>query len=119
MDWELFIGATITAFLFIVSGLLWRRFPPKKINHFYGYRSRRSMANQEIWDHANTLGPKMFVYLGIILLVIGIISYSMYPNASPIISLFAMLIGIGAGMYWCETQLDKQFDKQGNPKKNP
>jgi uncharacterized membrane protein len=119
LDGALFIGATITAMIFVVSGLLWRRFPPKKINYFYGYRTRRSMANQEIWDYANALGAKMLLYLGLILFLIGLISYGIYPKVSPLISLFAMLIGIGLGMYHCETQLNKRFNKQGHRKKNP
>jgi len=35
-------------------GLTWalKRWPPNAINQAYGYRTRRSMANQESWDHA-------------------------------------------------------------------
>lgn len=77
------------------------------------------MANQEIWDYANALGAKMLLYLGVILLIIGLLAYWIYPKASPLFSLFAMLIGIGSGMYRCETQLNKRFDKDGKRKKNP
>jgi hypothetical protein len=61
----------------------------------------------------------MLINLGIILLLIGLIAYGIYPKASPFISLFAMLIGIRSGMYWCETPLNKRFNNQGNRKKNP
>ncbi|MCJ7466993.1 MAG: SdpI family protein [Maribacter sp.] len=74
------------------------------------------MANQEIWDYANSLGARMFLYLGLVELIIGLGAYFLYPDYTPTIALFAMLFGIGAGMYWCETQLNKRFDKKGNQK---
>jgi uncharacterized membrane protein len=116
VDWELLFSATITSFVFLVGGLLWRRFPPKKINFWYGYRTRRSMANQEIWEYANDLGARMFLYLGAVELIIGLGAYFLYPDYAPTIALLAMLFGIGIGMYLCETQLNKRFDKNGNQK---
>jgi uncharacterized membrane protein len=116
VDWGLLFSTTITSFVFLIVGLLWWRFPPKKINFLYGYRTRRSMANQEIWEYANALGAKMFLYLGAVELIIGLGAYYLYPHHAPVIALFAMLIGIGMGMYWCETQLNKRFDKKGNQK---
>jgi len=116
---ELFIGATLTSVILILVGVITMKYPPKKINHFYGYRTRRSMSNQVIWDYANALAAKMILTLGFVLLIIGIISYLITPMKSPVISLFALLIGIGVGMYWCETQLNKHFDKNGNRKAKP
>ncbi len=74
------------------------------------------MANQEIWDYANAIGAFMFIRLGIVLLAIGLLSYIIYPNYAIMVSIFSMLVGIGVGMYWCETKLNRNFDRNGNPK---
>lgn len=44
---------TTNGVLFLLSVVFWK-FPPKKINSIYGYRTHRSMLNEEIWDFANT-----------------------------------------------------------------
>jgi len=119
MHWEYLIASTVTSLAFIIGGVLWKVYPPKKINYLYGYRTRRSMSNQQIWNYANTIGAKMFLYLGISLFVLSFLAYILIPEKSPMIALFAMLVGVGIGMYWCETQLDKRFDKNGNPKETP
>lgn len=119
MNWEYLIGSTIMGLIFLVGGIIWKKYPPKKINHLYGYRTRRSMANQIIWDYANKIGAKMFIYTGAFLLGIGLVAYFLFPVESTIIVLFAMLIGVVVGMFWCEAQLNKRFDKNGNSKKTP
>ena len=113
-----FLLANCNGILMTVLGWIYVKYPPKAINELYGYRTRRSMANQEIWDYANTIGAKMMLYLGYILLFSGVLLYFFYPmNTVIMVTVFMMLIGIGIGMYWCETQLNKRFDKNGNPKK--
>ncbi len=116
MQLELFFAAVISGILLSMIGVITKKYPPKKINHFYGYRTRRSMANQQIWNYANRIAANMLIWLGLLLLGIGIVSYLISPEKSPIMSLFALLIGIGVGMYWCESQLNKRFDKNGNQK---
>jgi len=74
------------------------------------------MANQEIWDYANSLGAFMFFRLGFVVATISLILYFTFPDNSMMVMLFSTLIGIGAGMYWCETKLNQKFDKNGNPK---
>ena len=44
---HLFIGPLI-----LVITLIFVKYPPKKINDFYGYRTSRSMINQDCWDFA-------------------------------------------------------------------
>ncbi|MCI2228572.1 SdpI family protein [Polaribacter sp. MSW13] len=56
---------TTNGLLFLLSIIFWK-FPPKKINNIYGYRTNRSMQNQTIWDFANTTFNQSFlIYSGI------------------------------------------------------
>jgi uncharacterized membrane protein len=56
---------TTNGLLFLVSIIFWK-FPPKKINKLYGYRTYRTMKNMEIWNFANTIFNKnLLIYAGI------------------------------------------------------
>ena len=57
----------------IVLGLLWRKSGPKKINHVYGYRTKRAMASQESWDFAHIYSGKIFLSTGLIQLILIIL----------------------------------------------
>jgi uncharacterized membrane protein len=115
-----FFEANFYGSLITLLGWIYVKFPPKRINQLYGYRTRRSMANQEIWVFANLLGAKMIFYLGLALLTLGTILYFFFPVEQIfLITTFMLLIGLGVGIYWCETQLNQRFDKNGNPKKLP
>ena len=46
--------------------------PPKKINTVYGYRTKRSMSSQEMWDEANRYFEKIFIYYLIFLVITAI-----------------------------------------------
>jgi len=50
--------------IFIMMGLITLKFPPKKINHLYGYRTKSSMKNQERWDFAQSYSAKEMIKWG-------------------------------------------------------
>jgi uncharacterized membrane protein len=59
---------TTNGLLFLLS-ILFYKFPPKKINSLYGYRTVKAMQNQQIWDFANGIFNKnLLIYSGISLL---------------------------------------------------
>ena len=56
---------TTNGLLFIIS-ILFFKFPPKKINSIYGYKTPKAMLNQQIWDFANsTFNRSLLIYAGI------------------------------------------------------
>ena len=56
---------TTNGLLFLVSVIFWK-FPPKKINLIYGYRTHKTMQNDEIWRFANDAFNKSFlIYSGL------------------------------------------------------
>lgn len=118
MNLEEIIGLFLTPLIIFGFGWYWTKYPPKKINYLYGYRTRRSMANQNIWEYANSVGAKMMIYLGIICFAISMMLYFLEIKWKILISMFVLLLGLGFGMYWCETMINKFFDKNGNQKPN-
>ena len=117
MDWGLLFGILLPAVLVLLSGFLWQRFPPKKINYLYGYRTQRSMRNQQTWDYANRIGPVMFIKTGIYLMIVDILAYwFMETNTAIFFSVVAMVVGLIVGVIACEMKLAQHFDEKGNPK---
>ena len=59
---------TTNGLLFILS-IIFLKFPPKKINNWYGYRTHKTMLNKNIWDFANNIFIKnLLIYSGISLI---------------------------------------------------
>lgn len=64
----------ISGFIFFVAGIVISQFPPKKINVLYGYRTKRSMKNQQNWDYAQKYSARKMIETGIVLQLIAAIS---------------------------------------------
>ena len=65
----------ITGFVFIIAGFITYKFPPKKINMLYGYRTSASMKNQKRWDFAQKYSSKLSLLLGGILLASSLLGF--------------------------------------------
>ena len=50
--------------IYIITGQLVLRYPPKKINDFYGYRTSRSKKSQAHWDYAQKESSKYIIQSG-------------------------------------------------------
>ena len=59
--------------VFFLTGLILFKFPPKKINGLYGYRTTRSMESQKNWDFAQKFSGKLMAKYGALLVLIGTI----------------------------------------------
>lgn len=68
----------IIPILIITVGYLMHRYPPKKINWFIGYRTRKSMKNEEYWKLANQYCGKMWVKIGLMMLVIALVLFVVF-----------------------------------------
>ena len=55
-------------------GTRFLKHPPGTINAWYGYRTARSMKNQETWDFAHETCGKLWVRLGAVLLVSAVLA---------------------------------------------
>ena len=55
--------------IFIIAGFILYKYPPKKINSLYGYRTTSSMENQEKWNFAQNYSSKEIMKLGFLLLI--------------------------------------------------
>jgi len=107
-----FLSALLIPFIFLVAGVITKIYPPKKINGTYGYRTKRSMANQKAWDFANIYSSNLCIRLGAIgMLLFGLIYAFMDTNETTwIILLFVDLFGTCIALgYFTEKKLKEQF----------
>jgi len=115
MDIFLYV-LSVNGFIFLLSLILYHN-PPKKINHFYGYRTQRTMQNKNCWDFANQLFNLSLVrYSGVSLIVTLLLTFlnpSMMSSWIPMgLAIFTLLVVVMK----TEKGLNKNFDKEGNRK---
>ena len=99
--------------------LLFRR-TPKEVNYVYGYRTKRSMMNEETWRFANQYFGKVWYLCGLILAPLSVIAIAIVFGKGPgtvgtvggIITMLQMLPLIGA-IVPTESELKKKFDENG------
>lgn len=59
-----FITILLCGIIFLIVGRYMKRNPPAKINRFNGYRTKRSRASQEAWDHAQVYSSDVMIQAG-------------------------------------------------------
>ena len=83
---QLYIALGYCAFMLLLGWLL-KKFPPKKINHLYGYRTQRSMKNQSTWEAANAYSSLVFFKVSLYCFFIPVALYFLYPQLNVLITI--------------------------------
>ncbi|MES2064447.1 MAG: SdpI family protein [Bacteroidota bacterium] len=92
-------GPHFIGVIFILAGLIQKRFPPKEINSLYGYRTTLSMKNQQNWDEGNRYSTTLIIKCGWVLVITGIIITGLLmlvpvsPEARTLTKVILMLLG--------------------------
>ena len=116
----MFIMVLLIPLTMIFFGWLLFRRTPKEINYVYGYRTKRSMMNEETWRFANQYFGKVWYLCGLILAPLSVIAIAIVFGKGPgivgtvggIITMLQMLPLIGA-IVPTESELKKNFDENG------
>jgi len=61
--------------ILIIIGLILVKCPPKKINIIVGYRTRKSMKNENNWKSANQYCGRLWIIVGIIMFLISLVVF--------------------------------------------
>jgi uncharacterized membrane protein len=103
----------ITGFLTVVFGFIFLRFPPKRINWFYGYRTSSAMKSQERWDFAQEHSARGMIQAGILMIPTGLLGIwlPLTPVVAAFLSIPAMLLFFGVLIYRTEKALKERFGK--------
>lgn len=118
-DIVLLLFALLIPAVMVLFGILMKKSPPKEINAVMGYRTQRSMKTKQTWAFAHKYAGKLWICLGVPMLVASALLMLLLPYDSANVSLvlvfvqFAVLVGSIAPV---EHALKKNFDKYGWPK---
>ena len=112
----------IMPLMMVGLGLLLMKNPPKKINSYYGYRTRRSVRSQETWDFAHYYFGKLWLVCGLVSLPISLVPLCLVLGKSEQVISVAGLIVLGiqtllllVTILLTERALMKNFDEFGRP----
>ncbi|WP_020060336.1 SdpI family protein [Bacillus sp. 123MFChir2] len=78
--------------IFILSALLLKKYPPTDINAAFGYRTRRSMKNIELWNAGNKYSAEIMRQSGFLMIFIGSIISLTFRYPHTIIALMTLMI---------------------------
>lgn len=112
----LLLLSVLIGVIFIIAGFIMLKFPPKKINSLYGYRTKSSMKNKEQWDFSQKYASIIMIYCGIGLLLIGCLLYFILGDINPIIGMYIgmvlLFISMGIMLYKTEKAIKQQFKSE-------
>jgi uncharacterized membrane protein len=103
---------TTNGLLFGLSIIFWQ-FPPKKINSLYGYRTHKTMQNQDIWDFANIVFHKNLMIYSFFSLVAGIFFAYLAPEKTTWQPMVLLLLSILVSIVKTERALKDNFTDEG------
>jgi uncharacterized membrane protein len=107
---------TTNGLLFVLSIIFWF-FPPKKINRLYGYRTHKSMLNNDIWEFSNTVFNKNLLIYTAISLFAGLLFAFTVPEKTTWQPMVLVLLTLLVCIIKTERALSDAFDEEGNKNK--
>lgn len=100
--------------IFVIAALISLRFPPKKINYLYGYRTGNSMKNQQVWDFAQRYSSFKMLQCGFFLVAVSFLGMVFHPDEK-----LQVIIGIALSalaciyLFWStESAIKKNFPNE-------
>ena len=99
-------------------GYMFIKNKPKEINYVIGYRTKLSMKNQDTWDFAHQFCGKIWIVMGLTLLLATclVVFISLSMENSLLIQIFCgiQLACVLSTLFFVESALKKNFDEDGN-----
>lgn len=122
MTWILMmISDLVIPVILLVFGRLFTKESPGKINKIYGYRTKRSMANDKTWEFAHKYSGRIMLALGLGLLAVSWLPLVfVFGKENSVVGLTGVLVmipqvlSISLVIIFTERALKKNFDEEGN-----
>ncbi|HDR6954494.1 MULTISPECIES: SdpI family protein [Bacillus cereus group] len=87
------IGISILiGIIFIFAAIILQKNPPTDINAAYGYRTKRSMKNKELWDAGNRYSVEVMKQNGFIMMLIGSVISILFRYPYTIIAIMVVMV---------------------------
>jgi len=95
------------------AGWFQSRFPPKKINRTYGYRTAKSMANDDAWHFAQDYSAGRMLRYGLVTCAISPLGWFLHwdPVVQVVLGLLALVPPIVLVVVTTERAISQQFEQ--------
>jgi uncharacterized membrane protein len=96
-----------------LTGLLLKKYPPKKVNILYGYRTSSSMKSQERWDFSQKYCALLFIRLAVLAVVLSVLALflNLAKNVAVISGLSVMIFLFIFAIVKTEKAIKAKFGK--------
>lgn len=114
MNTSFYIAVFFIGLMYVVHGLLYKYYPPKKLRWWsYGVKFRFATRNQEMWQEANRFIAFPMMCTGVFFIAYGV--YFLSAGYIPKPDSFFILIVLSGGLLMGLTKihLNSLFDKHG------
>ena len=100
----------------VACGLILYFFPPKRINWFYGYRTRRSSSSKDAWKFAQRFSSINLIFSGLLLQAFSLIEFviSFDENSGSISGVLLLLTLLAIPILRTERQLKRRYNRKDN-----
>lgn len=105
---QLYCATGYCAFILLLFAMV-QKFPPKKINWWYGYRTSRSMKNEETWKAAQEYASKKAIHLALFSFMFPGVFYFLYPAYNFLLTVIANTLLILLIIPYTERYLKEEF----------
>lgn len=108
-----FLTLGLSGLCIVIAGWCQLRFPPKQINSTYGYRSAKSMANDQAWHFAQGYSARQMLRYGLVMCVISPVGWFLgwNPIVEIVLGLVALVPPIVMLVISTERALQQQYDQ--------
>ena len=91
--WIIFICDLLIPIMMVFFGITMKRQAPKNINYIFGYRTTRSMQNEDTWQFAHEHCGSLWFKIGLIMLIPTVLVHIPFYNSNEnIIGTVAMIV---------------------------
>ena len=115
------ISNTAIHLMMIGFGFAFLKHPPKRVNYIYGYRTTRSMKNQDTWLFAHQYCGRLWLRWGLVLLPATLVVMLLLLGRSEdtvgsLGGVFCLVqtVPLVGSIFPTEAALKRTFDKDGN-----
>lgn len=114
MNQEFGIGHLLIGPLMLFILYIFAKYPPKKINNLYEYRTKRSMRNQDCWDYANKYNIRLMWKISLLTCVVQAVGVTLQDKRVALLTAtIALVTTLIYSVYLAEKVLKNTFDKEG------
>lgn len=115
MSLALIIAHLLIGPLVLLVSFIFSKYPPKKINHLYGYRTNRSMRNQECWEFANKHSLQLLYKVALLTCIVQAAGLLILDEETALLTATIVLVlTLIYSVFLTEKALKNTFDKEGN-----